>query len=66
MDDGQRPFDPPRPIHVEHDGRWWPGACLRWIRQPDGTWRALCQWTEAPGMQYQQTLPADRVRPAGE
>lgn len=60
--DGVRRFDPPRRVRVrDDDGAWWLGWCERWTRQADGTWRALCRWTTAPGMQYVRVLPDDRV-----
>lgn len=32
----ERRFDPPRPVEVERDGRWWPGRQHAWRLCDDG------------------------------
>ena len=32
----ERRFDPPREVHAEHSGRWWPAAQVAWRLRDDG------------------------------
>ncbi len=52
-----------RPIQVLVDGAWVPGSLIAWRRDPDAGWRALVQYTLAPGMTYLHWRPAAEVRP---
>jgi hypothetical protein len=50
----ERRFDPPRPVEIEHDGRWWAGTQTAWRLCDDARgWMADVTWTEqhdwAPG-----------------
>lgn len=61
-------FHPPRPVEVEHEGRWWSG--LRSARRHDaGGWVADVEYTVAydwgPG-EHLAVVTADRVRLLGE
>jgi hypothetical protein len=47
----ERRFDPPRPVQVEQDGRWWPGVQHAWRLCDDGRggWRTLRTSSSTPG-----------------
>jgi hypothetical protein len=63
----ERRFDPPRPVLVEHEGRWWPGWQRAW-RLCDDTrgWMAEVTWTAdhewGPG-NYATMVRRERVQP---
>lgn len=62
----RRRYDPPRPVLVEHNGRWWNGWQWEWLLCDDGRgWRAGVQWTEdyewGPG-RHITTVPPTRLR----
>jgi hypothetical protein len=62
----ERLFDSPRPVEVEHGGRWWVGTQAAWRLCDDGRgWMADCTWTEqhdwGPG-RYLTMVPPERVR----
>ncbi len=60
-------FDPPRPVEVEHGGRWWPGTQAAWRLCDDGRgWRVEAQYVvqhEWGRGQHMPTLPPSRWRP---
>jgi hypothetical protein len=42
-----RTFDPPRPVEVEHSGRWWTGRQTAWRLCDDSRgWMADVSWRE--------------------
>ncbi len=61
-----RQFDPPRPVEVEHGGRWWPGSQSAWRLCDDGRgWRADVEYVvehEWGRGRHVATVPPDRVR----
>jgi hypothetical protein len=62
----ERRFDPPRPVEVEHDDRWWPGAQAAWRLCEDGRgWRADVEYVvehEWGRGLHVPTVPPERVR----
>jgi len=58
--------DPPEPVEVLHDGRWFVGQLYAWSRiQPDrrsGSWRAFVRYSTAPSVGYTVWLPSEQVR----
>ncbi len=61
-----RQFDPPRPVEVEHGGRWWPGSQSAWRLCDDGRgWRADVEYVvehEWGRGRHVATVSPDRVR----
>lgn len=60
-----RRFDEPRPVEVEHEGRWWLGLQHGWVAR-DGAWWADVEWIADHDWgrgKYVRVVPADRVRP---
>jgi hypothetical protein len=62
----QREFDPPRPVEVEHDGRWLPALQRSWhLWDDDRGWVAEVEYTvtyEWGLLTRVAVLPADRLR----
>lgn len=62
-EDDVRWYDEPRPVLVEHEGRWYRGFCEGWARWPNGVWMASVTYSVAPGEKYVRSVPPERVRP---
>jgi hypothetical protein len=62
----ERPFNPPRPVEVAHDGRWWPGVQHAWRLCDDGRgWIADVEFTAVHDWgrgKYVPVVAPDRVR----
>jgi hypothetical protein len=62
----ERRFDPPRPVEIEHHGRWWPGLQYAWRLCDDQRgWMADVTWTEQHDWglgRYIPLVPPSRIR----
>jgi hypothetical protein len=65
----ERRFDPPRPVEVEHSGRWLPGVQHAWRLCDDGRgWLADVEYVvDYPWGRgkHLRVVPPERVRVAG-
>src|SRR3712207_4605125 len=60
----RRRFDPPRPVEVEHGGRWWPGMRATWRLCDDGRGcRADVDYVIEHGVGPRRAGTVSRVRP---
>jgi len=64
MPDEQPHTDLPQ-IEIDVNGSWRPGRLRGWDPRHDGLWADVVYQSD-PGQYRDRTLPAERVRPAGE
>jgi hypothetical protein len=66
------PWDVPKPVWVERDGRWYPGRLSLWgeaHRHPgcgDEGWAGSVRYHVGPGLQHVEWVHEGRVRQRGE
>lgn len=59
---------PATPVEVgirHHDGAWYPGRHVGWLRQPNRSWRALVCYLVA-GVQWERAVPAGSLSMGAE
>ena len=55
----------PRPVQVQHEGRWLPGTLLAARRDGQGPWRGLVAYTNpVTTLGWYHWRPAHELRPA--